>query len=94
MVDMEGTAVQPLDVEIHSVLKSHGRERKAFVTQPVKKSIKIHFSGRGGRRFPFYRRHCPVPGNIISVICCAAAIGRRVREGRKGLQSPVTFRQK
>ena len=24
MVDMEGAAVQPLDVEIHSVLKSHG----------------------------------------------------------------------
>ena len=56
--------MQALEVEIHGVLKGHGREGQALVVQAVEKGVKVHLVREAPRRGLFLRRAPPVPPDM------------------------------
>ena len=42
---MQTASMEPLNIQIHGILKGHGGQREAFVPDKIQERIKIHFFG-------------------------------------------------
>ena len=73
--DVQRALTQTLDVQIHRVLKRHGRERETLLAQAVEKGVEVHII-REIRR-GLVRRAPPVPRDIGAVVLRSAARLRR-----------------
>ena len=70
---MQAATVEPLDIEIHRILKSHGGERQALMPQTVEEGVKIHLVGEGTGRNRLLRGPAPMAGDIFPVVPLTAA---------------------
>ena len=45
VIDMERASVQALNIQVHGILKDHGRERQAVMSQAIEEGVEVHFVG-------------------------------------------------
>ena len=91
---MQAATVEALDIEIHGILKGHGRKRQALMPQAIEESVKIHFIGKFTVRSRFIRQTAPVAGNILPVILLTPPRRSRMRNRGQRLQIPGRCDQK
>ena len=78
--------MQPLDVQVHGVLKGHGRQGETVVAEAIQERVEVHLLGEALRRLRFLREAPPMSGHVLPVVPRLPTAVGGVGDGAEGLQ--------